>query len=209
MADYTATTSQTLESCITNGSMANGENLTINSGAVITCDRKPSILLGDITINNGKLLIDGVNIATGNSINFIGEGGNPSYDQRIAVNGQGTLEVNGKWFNIGTTDGTNSQSIDLSNATGSDYWDGDNHIGWIPMIQVETGRRIDFDGATGTTPVVGDWIRKSTDESVMGKIKEVQSTYLIVWYLTGTLANNDEINVTKVTDNVGPDIQVT
>lgn len=206
MADYIATTDLTLEQCITNGPMASGDNLTINAEAVVTCDRTPSILMGQVTINDGKLLIDGINIVTGNMINFVGE-----YLEEINVNGQGTFEVNGDWFDIGTTDGTNSQTVDLSSATGVDYWDSDFCVDVIPMIQIETGRRITFDNpsSVATTALeVGDWVYLSSDRSVMGKIKTVASTYLIVWYLTGTVADDAEIQVRKIVDNEGPDLQV-
>ena len=213
MANYTATTNMTLEAAIAAGSMASGENLTINSGAVITCDRTPSILVGAVTINQGELFIDGLNIGADNVINFVGEGGllDASNDQAITVNGQGKLNIIGDWFDIGTTDGTNNQAIDLSTATGVGYWtksSADFCIDVIPMIQVETGRRIDYDTVSGTTPEVGDWIYKTSDRTVMGKIKEVGSTYLIVWCFTGTLVDDDAIQCRKVVDNNGPDLQI-
>ena len=206
MTDYVCTSNMTLEACITAGPMTSGDNLTINAGAVVTCDRTPSVLIGQVNINDGKLLIDGINIGTGNMINFVGE-----YQEEINVNGQGTFEVNGDWFDIGTTDGTNSQAIDLSSATGVDYWDSDFCVDVIPMIQIETGRRIDFDNpssAATTALAAGDWVYLTSDRSVMGKIKTVASTYLIVWYLTGTVANDAEIQVRKIVDNEGPDLQV-
>ena len=66
MANYTCTSDSTLEECITAGSMVNGENLTINTGAVVTCTATPSILIGQVTINEGRLFVDGVNISSGN-----------------------------------------------------------------------------------------------------------------------------------------------
>jgi len=207
MANKTITTDTDMESLIATG-LLDGQNITINSGALLTCTEKPSVLIGKIIINEGELLVDGLNISAGNSINFIGEGGNAAYDETITIAGQGKLTVTGDWYSIGTTNGTDSQSIDLSSATGSDYWDGDNHIGWIPMIQIETGRRIDFDTITGIAPEAGDWVYLSSNRSVMGKIKEVFANYLVVWYLTGTFADNDAIQVRKVVDNFGPDLQV-
>ena len=206
MADYTCTSNMTLEACITAGPMTSGDNLTINAGAVVTCDRTPSILIGQVNISDGKLLIDGVNIGIGNMINFVGE-----YLEEINVPGQGTFEVNGDWFDIGTTDGTNSQTIDLSSATGVDYWDSDFCVDVIPMIQIETGRRIDFDNpssAATTALAAGDWVYLTSDRSIMGKIKTVASVYIIVWYLTGTVADDAEIQVRKIVDNGGPDLQV-
>ncbi|NOR85396.1 hypothetical protein GQ473_04705 [archaeon] len=197
MANYTCTTNMTLEACITAGPMVSGDNLTINSGATVTCDRTPSILIGVVTINYGKLFIDGINIGTGNMINFVGE-----YAQTITVNGQGELDVNGKWYTLGTTDGTNAQVFNLAT-----YYDSSFCVDTVPMIQVETGRRLDFNNSSGITPEVDDWIFKTSDRTIMGRIVEVHSTYLVVKFLTGTLANTDEIHVRKIIDNNGPDLQ--
>lgn len=197
MANYTCTTDMTLEACITAGPMNSGDDLTINNGATVTCDRTPSILIGTVNINYGKLLIDGVNIGTGNMINFVGE-----YQATINAYGQGTFDVNGKWYNIGTTNGTNAQTFNLAT-----YYDSSFCVDVVPMIQVETGRRIDFDNGVGVTPAVDDFMYKSSDRKVMGRIVEVQSTYIVVKYLTGTLADNDEIQIRKIIDNNGPDLQ--
>lgn len=201
MANYTATTDMTLETAISNGSMVDGENLTINAGAIVTCDQTPSILIGAVTTNEGKYFIDGENISAGNMINHVGE-----YQQAIAVNGQGIFEVRGAWYSLGTTDGSNSQVFALAT-----YYDSSFCVDIVPMIQVETGRRIDFDNASGTTPVVDDFVYKSTDRSVMGRIVEVNigSSYIVVKYLTGTLADDDEIQIRKVVNNEGPDLQQT
>ena len=117
MANKTVTSNTNIEAIIASG-LADGENITINSGAVVTCTETPSILVGAVTINYGVLHIDGQNISRDNLINFVGEGGliDGSNDQTITVNGQGKLTITGDWFDIGTTDGTNSQVIDLSTA---------------------------------------------------------------------------------------------
>jgi len=212
MANKTITSDTDMESLIATG-LNSGENITINSGAVLTCTETPSVLIGAVTINQGELLIDGTNISSDNVINFVGEGGliDGSNDQAITVNGQGKLTITGDWFNIGMTDGTNSQVIDLSTATGSAYWKKDGAdfcVDVIPMIQIETGRRIDYDNATGTTPSVGDWIYLTSDRTVMGKVKSVGTGYLVVWLLTGSLSDNDAIQCRKVVDNKGADLQV-
>lgn len=235
MADVTVTTSQNLEQVIALG-MTNGDRLTINGGAVITCTQTPSILMSLITVTDGELIIDGLGLShltdsngdllldsnseqlftgegltTGNNINFVGEGGltDSSNDQTITVNGQGKLTINGDWFSAGTTDGSDSQVIDLSLATGSNYWDSDFCVSNIPMIQVETGRRINYDTPTGTTPIAGDWVYLTSDRTTMGKVHSVGAGFIVVWLLTGTLADNDAIQCRKVVDNFGPDLQVT
>lgn len=200
MANYTATTDMTLEQAITNGSMVNGENLTINSNAVVTCTESPSVLIGQVDINDGKLLIDGQNISSGNVINFTGE-----EKEEINVNAQGFLQVDGGWYSLGTTDGTDSQVFSLSS-----YWGGSLED-VIPAIWVETGRRIDFNNASGTLPEVNDWVNLSSDKDIFGRIIEVNGTsnYLVVKYLTGSLSNHDGIEVIKLVDNNGPDYQTT
>jgi hypothetical protein len=196
MSNQTVTTNKTLEEVIAGG-LNDGENIIINSGAVVTCTQTPSKLIGDVRIDEGELFIDGENISSGNVINFVGE-----YADEINNNGQGTFKIRGGWYSLGTTNGANSQTIDLTA-----YWGG-HCIDVIPAIWIETGRRIDFDNASGTTPEVDDWVIKTSDRSVMGRIVEVQSTYLIVKFLTGTLADDDGIQVRKVVDDNGPDLQV-
>ncbi len=200
MADYTATTDMNLEQAITNGSMVNGENLSISNGAVVTVTESPSILMGMTYVLSGKLLLDGENISAGNLINFVGENG-----QSIDVRAQGTLEINGDWYSLGTTDGTNSQTFSLSTYWGGSFEDA------VPAIWVETGRRIDFDNESGTLPEVDDWVCKTSDNTIRGRIVEVNevSSYLVVKFLTGTLANDDSICVDKLVDNSGPDMQRT
>jgi len=212
MANKTITSDTDMESLIATG-LNNGENITINNGAVLTCTETPSVLIGKVTINQGELHIDGTNISSDNVINFVGEGGliSGANDETITVNGQGKLNITGDWFDIGTTDGTNSQVIDLSTTTGCGYWEKDSAdfcVDVIPMIQIETGRRIDYDNATGTTPSVGDWIYLTSDRTVMGKVKSVGTGYLVVWLLTGSLSDNDAIQCRKVVDDKGPDMQI-
>lgn len=198
MTDYTATTDMTLEAAIAAGPMADGDNLTINNGAVVTCTQTPSILIGNRNIIDGKLFVDGKNISSGNLINFVGE-----YQSAINVYYKGIFEVDGDWYSIGTTDGSDSQAFSLSS-----YWGGTLED-FIPAIWVETGRRIDFDNNSGDTPEIGDWIYKTSDTTVMGRIVEVQSTYVVVKFLTGSLVDNDAIEIRKITDNNGPDYQIT
>lgn len=175
--------------------MADGEDLAIESGAVITCTESPTILLGEINLEFGELFLDGVNISAGNLINFVGE-----YAQVINVNGNGLLTANGAWVQVGTTDASDDQSVDLSA-----YWGG-QFEDVIPMVRIETGRRIYYDGSSGEIPIIGDHIYKASDNTITGEIVEVNtsSSYLVVRYLTGTLADNEAFNVQKVVDVDGP-----
>ncbi len=198
MADYTATTNLTLEQCITNGPMTNGDNLTINNGAVVTMTQTNSVLIGNIAINEGEFFIDGTNISSGNVISFVQDWG-----RNTTAYGQGKYKTTGDWYDLGTTDGTNAQTFNLSTFYGGNFECVVNGI-WV-----ETGRRINFDGSSGTTPAVDDWVYKTSDIDVLGRIVGVQSTYVVVQYLTGTLANNDEIEIRKVVTNTnGPDYEI-
>ena len=198
MADYTATTDLTLEQCITNGPMTNGDNLTINSGAKVTMTQTNSVLIGNVEINYGEFFIDGLNISSGNIISFVQE-----WDHNTNVRGAGVYRVTGDWYDIGTTDGTDSQSISTTTYYGSNFRDVINGI-WV-----ETGRRITFDNSSGTTPLVDDWVYKVSDKDVLGRIVEVQSSYIVVKFLTGTLVDNDNIEVVKVIESsTGPNYEV-
>ncbi|MCK4620732.1 MAG: hypothetical protein KAT62_00815 [Desulfuromonadales bacterium] len=189
----------TLEAAIASGPMNNGDNLTINGGAVVTCTQTPSVLIGSLTINDGDLFIDGLNISSGNIINFIGE-----YNTSVVVNGRGIFKITGDWFSLGTTDGTDNQSIDLSSYYGSSFVDVINGL-WI-----ETGRRIYYDTEVGDAPEIYDWVEKSSDKTLRGMILENNTTnkYLVVKLLTGVLADDDDICVVKLVDDKGPDMQV-
>ncbi len=198
MAAYNATTDMTLEAAILAGSMIDGETLDISNGAVVTCTETPSILIGHLDINDGEFKIDGKNISAGNSIAFVGEWGH-----QITAYGVGTVTVDGDWYSIGTTDGTDNQTFDLAS-----YYNTSKFVDCVPMIQVETGRRLIFDAGVGLTPAVDDFVFKTSDLNVFGQIIEVQPTYIVVGWLTGSVADNDSIEIRKVVDNVGPDFQI-
>ena len=187
--------------------------LYIKNGATLTCTETPTVLIANtIRVLDGTLFIDGTNISSDNVINFVGNGGLSSGNKYIDVRGYGTLKVRGAWFDIGTTDGTQDQVIDLSTSTGCGYWThngSDFCVDVIPMIQVETGKKITFKNASGTTPEVGDWIELVGDNTQTGKIKEVGSNYVIVWLFSGSLSDGDNIRVVKLVDNVGEELQVT
>ena len=61
---------------------------------------------------------------------------------------------------------------------------------------------------SGTAPAVGDFVFKVSDPKQRGLIEQVESTYLVVRYFTGTLADNDAIEVVKVVDDSGPKLEV-
>lgn len=183
------------------GPMADGEDLTIDNSVTVRCTQSPSILMGNVTKNgSGEYFVDGENISAGNCINHVGE-----YQQAINANGSGEFKVRGDWYSLGTTDGTDSQTLSLSS-----YWGGLLEDA-VPAIWIETGRRIDYDNNSGVDPLVDDWVFKATDNTVFGRIVEVNTSgnYLVVKYLTESLVNDDDIVVKKIVDNKGPDLQIT
>ncbi|TFZ81481.1 hypothetical protein [Candidatus Macondimonas diazotrophica] len=194
MSNQTVSSNTDLESVIAAG-LTNGDSITIDKGVTLTCTETPSVLPGEIIID-GELHIDGLSISSGNVINFTG-----AYGESFTVGGQGTLRVTGDWYSLGTTDGTDNQSISLSSYWGGEFEDV------IPAIWIETGRRIDFTNPTGTSPSVGDFVYLDGSKDPAGPIKEVHPTYLVVKYLIGSFADNDTISVRKVVDNEGPDFQ--
>jgi len=208
MANQTVTTDKTLEEVIAWG-LNNGQNITINNGAIVTMTENNSVLIGRITINEWKLLIDWENISSGNSISLIWEWGNASVDETLTVAGQGTFEVKGDWFDIWTTDWTDNQVIDLSTATGSALWTSDNFISWLSMIQIETWRRINYTSWSWVAPKIWDWIRLSSDKlSSFWKIKEVWVGYVIVWaWFWNSITDTAELQIRSVVDNNWPDLQ--
>jgi len=82
MANQAVTTDMTLAAVIALG-LLDGENITINNGAVVTQTQTNTVLIGRITTNEGVFHQDGLNISAGNSITLVGEGGNASVDETM------------------------------------------------------------------------------------------------------------------------------
>ena len=197
MANQTITTNKTISQVITDG-LTDGDNITINNGAILTVDVSPSVLIGQITVNQGKILFDGANAT--NPIIFTGE-----QTEEINVNGAGTLQVTLGWWEFPTTgDGTNGQTFDASTYFSADT---NNNItaDVFSGVWVETGREIDYDNGVGILPAVGDWVYKTSDPDVLGRIESVSGTAtsgtLTVTFLTGALADNDSIEIRKIVEN--------
>ena len=179
-----------------------GQNITINNGAVLTFDQSPTKLIGQITINDGEMLIDGANAT--NPIIFVGE-----ELEEINVNGAGKIRTTLGWWEFPTTsDGTANQTFDCSTYFNGGVIDKDVFSG----VWVETGRRINYDNGTGVLPKVGDWLYKSNDwEYVHGRIVEVSGTiasgYIVVQFFTGALVDSDDIQVHSLQDRNGPNLE--
>lgn len=192
MANKTVTVDKTLSEVIASG-LTDGANITINSGAIVTATVAPTVLIWQVTINEGKLLLDGANATE--PIIFVWE-----ESEEINVNGAGVLESTLGWWEFPTTsDGTASQTFDATTYFSNSLITADVFAG----VWVETGRRITYSWATWITPVVWDWVFNANDKSVHWRIEWVGADYIIVTFLTGTLSNSDTIELHTVQDNKG------
>lgn len=102
-----------------------GDTLTINNGAVITCNTNQTKFWSGITINNGKLRI--VNDSTTTPIRFLlGRASGTTAPSITPASGLGSIEIQGNWIEIGTGTGVAGQTLTLP------YQDH------VPAIWVET-----------------------------------------------------------------------
>ena len=206
MANQTITVDKTISQVIADG-LSDGENITINSGAALTVDESPTVLVGQVTINEGEMVLDGENAT--NPIVFVGENA-----EEINVNGAGVFRSTlGWWIHPTASTGAANQTWDVSAYFSPSEVDADVFSGcWV-----ETGRRINYDGGSGVAPEVGDWLFKydsgnPQDNGVHGRITEVSGDgvtgYVVVRFLTGSIADNDTIELHTIQDNAGDDYQI-
>jgi hypothetical protein len=124
MASYTITTNSNLDS-VNGGAWANGDDITINNGAVLTVDSNQTKYLKFVRINNGKLLI--TNSSTSTPIRFgLGRTTGSTTNYIDITSGLGTFEVVGNWISLGTGNGGSGQTFTSP------------HTGYVGAIWVET-----------------------------------------------------------------------
>lgn len=200
MGNKTVSTDANLISLISSG-LGDGENITIIDGAKLTIDESPTVLIGQTKIDDGEILLDGANAI--NPIVYVGE-----ESEEINVNGAGVLRSTLGWWNFPTVgDGTASQTFDCSTYFTDAIIDSDVFSGcWV-----ETGRRINYDNGSGVAPVVGDWVFLVSDNDVHGRIEAVSGDgttgYIVVTFLTGVVADNEQIELHTIQDNKGPNYE--
>ncbi len=201
MANQSISTSQNMTAVIAAG-LGDGEDININGGAILTVDSSPSVLIGDVNINEGELLVDGA--AAVNPIVFVG---NELHE--IDNRGAGTFSTTLGWWEFPTTgDGTADQTFDASTYFTSAIVDADVFSG----VWVETGRRLNYISGLGVAdPKVGDWVFKTSDNDVHGRIESVSGDgvtgYIVVRFLTGELLDGEGFEIHSLQDNLGPDLQ--
>lgn len=200
MANQTITNDANLVAVIANG-LNNGQNITINAGAILTVDSPITRLIGQITINKGELLLDGAQAT--DPIIWVGE-----ESEEINVNGAGILRSTLGWWEFPTTsNGLANQTFDCSTYFTTAMIDSDVFSG----VWVETGRRINYNSGVGISPKVGDWLYDANDQSTHGRIEAISgdgvSGHVIVTFLTGALSTSDTIELHTIQDNNGPDYQ--
>lgn len=201
MANQTITTNLTISQVISNG-LNSGNNITINNGATLTVDVAPTVLIGQININDGVLLLDGANAT--DPIVFVGE-----ETEEININGAGLIRSTlGWWIHPTTSNGNANQTFDFSayfanSNVGADVFSG---------VWVETGRRINYFNGGGVAPKVGDWLYSETNQLTHGRVIDVVgdeiSGYMIVRFLTGSLADGEIIEIHSIQENKGSDFQI-
>lgn len=109
MAVQTVTVSTNVDA-IASGAWRSNDTLVINNGAVVTVNTDQTKFWSGITINNGKLRIE--NTSTAAAIRFLmGRVSGVAAANITPANGLGSIEIEGNWIEIGTSDGTANQTF--------------------------------------------------------------------------------------------------
>ena len=113
--------------CNTPFKWGSGDTLTINNGSIVTVNTNQTKFWKTITIADGKLLIQ--NTSTSTPIIFaMGRNTGATLNSIVPSNGLGTIEIDGDWIQLGTSDGTSNQTFDS-------LYSGEH----VPAVWVETG----------------------------------------------------------------------
>ena len=179
-----------------------GDTIIINTAAVVTIDRSPVSALGNITIDDGQLLVDGANAT--DPIHIWGK-----YKKAILPAGSNGKFVStvGWYTHASTGDGTASQSISWS-----DYWSGDAEAGdftdLLHGIWMEDTVQVSYGSESGTTPSVGDWIEDGSDIMIYGRIIAIDDTAKTIqienW--SGGIASGTVLKVRQLVELEGPQV---
>lgn len=105
---------------------SSGDTLTINNGSTVTVNTNQTKFWKTITIADGKLRIE--NTSTTVPLVFaLGRTNGATLNSIVPTNGLGSIEIDGDWIQIGTSDGSPNQTFD------------GKYTEHIPYLEVETG----------------------------------------------------------------------
>lgn len=141
---------------------------------------------------SGSLVIDGRNLPPGEILYYCMRFNTSHFNSGL------DLKIFGRWYDLGTTDGTDHQIINTAS-----YW-GTHVPDSFAGIWVETGRYIPFSGATGIPPEVNDWLYIKGQTEPAGQIVEVGVDYVVTRFLKGFLIAGDALQIRKIVDENGP-----
>lgn len=206
MATYTFTTDTNLCDFIDSTSAYDSaDGIVINTGAIVTIDRSPASALGNITIDDGQLFIDGANAT------------DPIHVWGLKQKAMTPAGSNGKfvssvgWYIHSTTgDGTANQTVDWT-----DYWEGAGNPGdfadMLHGIWMEDTVQVTYTSESGTTPSVGQWVELSGTPTTFGKIHAIDTTAKTIqiegW--AGEITSGTVLEVRTLTDDQGPQVKKT
>jgi len=196
-----------LEDIMVNRTVTEGETIVPQSGVTVNITQTPSQIVTFDIKAGAKVFIDGANAAK--PIHYRTNGNTLFTGSNTAQ-----LQTSRGWYQIGIGDGLANQSIDTTA-----YWTGGGRycdsFGAFSGLWVQTARKINYTGATGTAPVIGDWVYKDADvKNQFGRVVHVSDNgdgtgFVVVRFFTGTLANLDAISIKKVIDVEGPKLTYT
>lgn len=208
MANYTFTSDTNLCDFIDSTSAYDPtDNIFINSGAIITIDRSPSGALGNITIDDGILLIDGANAT--NPIHVWGQ-----RQRNITPAGSGgKFESTVGWYTHPTTGtGLANQTLDMTN-----YWTAAGGAGdfvdyALNGLWMEDTVEVSFNNVTSTVdPEIGDWVELQNDRKIHGKVRgiDVSAGTIQIEGFPQTIQIGDVLSIIKEVDDQGAQLKET
>ena len=206
MANYTFSSNTNLCDFIDSTSnYDSADNIFINNGAIVTIDRSPASSLGNITINDGDLFIDGANAT--NPIHMWGR--RQKYILPAGSSGR-FISTTGWYTHASTGDGSANQTLDMT-----DYWEGASGAGdftdVINGLWMEDTVQVSFSTPTVNiaAPAVGDWVDLDNDKKVFGRVVayDASAGTIQIEGFPQTLASGDVISVIKEQDVSGPQMK--
>ncbi len=181
-----------------------GDDVYLQDGVSCTMAHSPNFRIDSIYIQDAStLIIDGANGTAPIHV--------PNTTYHYIYPGSFFNTTEG-WHTIGTSDGSPSQVLDLTNYLTGGGGPSDI-LTDLSGIQAELGSTYRFTEGTGTMPVLGQWLHKTGDEfyNIFGYIHSAGTTagtgYITTKYTYGTIAENDEITAMGIVERNGPSLE--